>query len=100
MTLRSICVSGINSDQTFFAGTQKPLLFSRSTTTLPVKIMTPSFSGMATGSSCQCSRSSTDGVAPTHVAPLIAERVVLEEQMVFATEVDEAVWVICPVQAR
>src|ERR1700751_2602925 len=33
----------------------------------------------------------TYGVAPTHVAPLIAERIVLVEEMVFAMEEDESV---------
>ena len=38
-----------------------------------------------------------DCVAPAHVSPLVSERVVLEEEVVFALEVDEAVWVVRPV---
>ena len=38
-----------------------------------------------------------DCVTPTHVSPLISEGVVLEEEVVLALEVDEAVGVVCPV---
>ncbi len=38
-----------------------------------------------------------DCVAPAHVSPLVSEGVVLEEEVVFALEVDEAVWVVRPV---
>jgi len=41
-----------------------------------------------------------DGVAPTHVAPGIAEGVVLVEEVVFAVEPDEAVGIVGPVLAR
>ena len=41
-----------------------------------------------------------DGVAPTHVAPGVAERVVLVEEVVFAVEPDQAVGVVGPVLAR
>jgi hypothetical protein len=41
-----------------------------------------------------------DGVAPAHVSPLVAEGVVLEEEMVLALEVDEAVGVVGPVLGR
>ena len=37
-----------------------------------------------------------DGVAPTHVSPLVAEGVVLEEEMVFVLEEDESVGVVGP----
>lgn len=42
----------------------------------------------------------TDGVAPTHVAPFVAERIVLEEEMVFAFEIDEPIRIVGPVPAR
>ena len=41
-----------------------------------------------------------DGVAPTHVAPGVAERVVLVEEVVFAVEPDQPVGVVGPVLAR
>ena len=38
-----------------------------------------------------------DGVAPTHVAPAVAEGIELEEQMVFAFEINKAVRIVGPV---
>src|SRR5215471_12336726 len=38
-----------------------------------------------------------DGMAPAHVAPLVSEGVVLEEEMVFAVIEDEAVGIVGPV---
>jgi len=40
------------------------------------------------------------GVAPTHVSPLIAEGVVLKEEVIFAVKEDEAVGVVGPMLAR
>ena len=37
-------------------------------------------------------------MAPTHVAPAVAERVVLVEEVVFAVEEDQAVGVVGPVR--
>src|SRR5450756_53843 len=39
----------------------------------------------------------TDRMAPTHVAPCVATRVVLIEKMVFPFEKHQAVWIIGPV---
>ena len=41
-----------------------------------------------------------DRVSPTHVAPYIAEGVVLEKQMILAFKEDQPVWVVRPVLAR
>ena len=38
-----------------------------------------------------------DCVAPAHVSPLVSKGVVLEEEVILALEVDEAVWVVRPV---
>src|SRR5690242_18773656 len=42
----------------------------------------------------------TYSVAPAHVAPLLAKRVELKKQMIFALEIDQPVWIIRPVLAR
>ncbi len=41
-----------------------------------------------------------DGVAPTHIAPLIARRVELEKEMVLAIEKDGSVGIVDPVGWR
>ena len=41
-----------------------------------------------------------DRMAPTHVSPRIAERIVLKKEVVFAVEVTKPIRVICPVLAR
>ena len=74
--------AGVDRNQALAPGAQRPLLFLRSTTTLPVNTISPSFSGIATGSSCQCRRSRANGVPPTHVAPFITERIELKEQVI------------------
>jgi hypothetical protein len=38
-----------------------------------------------------------DGVAPTHVAPAVAEWIELEEQMILVIEVDQAVGIVGPI---
>ena len=41
-----------------------------------------------------------DGVAPTHVTPAVAEGIELEEQMIFAVEVNQAVGIVGPIASR
>ena len=41
----------------------------------------------------------TDCMPPTHMSPLVAERVVLEEQVIFTLEIDKAVRIIRPMFA-
>src|SRR5947208_16636600 len=40
------------------------------------------------------------GMSPAHVAPFVAERIILKEEMVFAFEVDQTVRIIRPVLTR
>src|SRR5690348_17001798 len=42
----------------------------------------------------------TYSVAPAHVAPLVAKRIVLIKQVIFALEIDQAVWIVRPILAR
>src|SRR5581483_5751640 len=42
---------------------------------------------------------SANGMSPTHVAPFIAKRVVLKEQVIFAIEVNQAVGIVGPMLA-
>ena len=51
----------------------------------------------ATGSSCHSCQIAADRVAPAHVAPVLALRVVLVEQVPFARMMDEAVGIAQPV---
>ena len=71
-----------------------------STTVLPVKIMMPFSSRERDGQFLPMHEIAADGVAPAHVAPRVAEGVVLEEEVVFAFEVDEAVGIVGPVAGR
>jgi hypothetical protein len=42
----------------------------------------------------------TDGMPPAHMSPGIAKGVVLEEQVIFVIEVDQAVRIVGPVMFR
>ena len=93
-------ISGVDSIDVDIPSRPNPLVFPASSTAVPVKIPIPFSSCRATGSSCHETRSLLNRVAPTHVAPLIAERIVLKEEVIFAFEKDQAIGIVGPVLLR
>ncbi len=69
-------------------------------TTLPVKIMTPVFFPQRHREFLPVEQILAYRVPPAHVAPDVAEGVVLKEEMILAFEVDEAVRIVSPVFFR
>src|ERR1700680_607148 len=53
--------------------------------------------GNSDGQFAPANQIAADRVAPTHVAPAIAERIELEEEMVFAFEINKAVRIVGPI---
>src|ERR1700730_10713113 len=66
-------------------GAQKPLVFSRSTTTLPVNAISPSFLWDCDRKLPPIQEVRANGMPPTHVAPFITEPIELIEE-VYASE--------------
>ena len=75
-------------------------MLSLSSTVEPLKMAMPFSSRQRDGELLPVDEVGRDGVTPAHVAPLVAEGVELEEEMVLAIEKDGAVGIVDPVGRR